>query len=80
KAKAAFSSVMGKMKGAAQGSFDVSTAWPDSAAGGLKAGLVVTHEENSAVVKIAFRAARNASELLAMPMYYTEVRFQGVVD
>lgn len=80
KAKAAFSTAMGKMQGAAKGSFDVTTAWPSTASGGLKAGLVISHDEDSAVVKIAFRATRNSSELLAMPMYYTEVRFQGVAD
>lgn len=80
KAKAAFSTAMGKFKGAASGSFDVPIEWPTSAAGGLKAGLVISHDKDAAVVKIAFRATRNASELLSMPMYYTEVRFQGVAD
>lgn len=46
----------------------------------LKPGLVVLRDENSAVVRIGFRAARNPADLLAMPLYYTEVRFQGVVD
>lgn len=51
--------------------------WP-TAPGGLRAGLVILHDDDSAIVKIGFRAARNPAELLAMPLYYTEVRFQGV--
>lgn len=48
------------------------------ASAGMKCGLVVLHDKNSAVVRIAFRAARHSAELLAMPIFYTEVRFQGV--
>ena len=80
KARSTFSSVLGKMGSAAKGSLDVPTGWPSTAAAGLKAGLIVSHDEDSAVVKIGFRATRNANELLAMPMYYTEVRFQGLAD
>lgn len=47
---------------------------------GLKCGLVVMHEKDSPVVKIGFRATRTKGQLMAMPLYYTEVRFQGVVD
>ena len=68
------------MGSAAKGSLDVPSGWPSTAAAGLKAGLIVSHDEDSAVVKIGFRATRNANELLAMPMYYTEVRFQGLPD
>ena len=54
------------------------TSWPSSAAGGLKAaGLVILHDENSAVVRIGFRAAESDDKLMAAPLYYTEVRFQG---
>lgn len=80
KARSAFATVLGKMGSAAKGSLDVSGGWPSTAAAGMKAGLIVSHDEDSAVVKIGFRATRNASELLAMPMYYTEVRFQGLPD
>lgn len=53
-------------------------SWPSSAAGGLKAaGLVILHDENSAVVRIGFRAAESDDKLMAAPLYYTEVRFQG---
>ena len=72
--------------GVAQGAFGAyaktaktaKTSWPSSAAGGLKAaGLVILHDENSAVVRIGFRAAESDDKLMAAPLYYTEVRFQG---
>ena len=69
--------------GVAQSAFDAyaktaKTSWPSSAAGGLKAaGLVILHDENSAVVRIGFRAAESDDKLMAAPLYYTEVRFQG---
>ena len=53
--------------------------WPRDSFG-LNAGLVILHEEGSSVVKIGFRASKKPEELLAMPLYYTEVRFQGDVD
>ena len=62
--------------GVAQSAFGAS--WPSSAAGGLKAaGLVILHDEDSAVVRIGFRAAESDDKLMAAPLYYTEVRFQG---
>lgn len=78
KAQSAFGAVMGKLQGAAKGGLEVNSAWPSAASGGLKAGLIVMHDEDEATLRIAFRAAKNASELLAMPIYYTEVRFQGL--
>ena len=80
RAKAVFSQVVGKMNSAAKGSLGFSPSWPSQAAGGMKAGLIAIHDEDSAVVKIGFRATKNPNELLAMPMYYTEVRFQGLSD
>ena len=74
-AKPAFSAIMGKLSASGVGS-----DWPSSASGGLKAGLVVMHTQGSAVVKIAFRATKNQGMLLSAPVYYTEVRFQGVVE
>lgn len=58
----------------------VNTTWPRSAKAGLKAGLVVLHDQDSSVVRLGFRATRNNSELLAMPLFFTEVRFQGKPD
>ena len=52
--------------------------WPTDAKGGLKAaGLVVLHDEDSAIVRIGFRASLTDDTLMAAPLYYTEVRFQG---
>ena len=47
---------------------------------GLLPALVVMHKENSAIVGIAFRATDKANLLFAAPLYYTEARFQGIVD
>lgn len=84
KAEAAFSSLMGKMSSAADGSLNVDTAFPSAvgSSAGLRAGLVILHEQDSAIVKLGFRAAPKNSygSLLAMPHYYTEVRFQGISD
>ncbi len=74
-AKGVFSKIMGDC-----GASGVSGDWPSSASGDLKAGLIVMHEEDSAVVRIGFRATKQIGMLLAAPMYYTEVRFQGVVN
>ena len=75
KARNAFDTVMGKV-----GSGDTKASWPSTASGGLHAGLVVMHDRDSAVVRIAFRAVKQSSMLLSAPLYYTEVRFQGTVD
>jgi len=77
-AENAFNSVMGDLKSAADGTLDVNTAFPsDAVSKGMKCGLVVLHERNSPIVRIAFRATHQPGMLLSMPMYYTEVRFQG---
>ena len=51
-------------------------------AGNLKAALVVMHgkDEDDAIVRIAFRAATRENMLFSAPLYYTEARFQGVMD
>lgn len=69
-----FSTVMGKI-----GSSGVSGGYPGTQ-GDLVAGMVVCHEKDSGIVKIGFRASKRASALLASPLYYTEVRFQGVQE
>jgi hypothetical protein len=78
-AKSAYSGLLGSLgyEGSANRH---KSEWPSTASGGLKAGLVILHDEGSSVVKIGFRATKNPAELLAMPLYYTEVRFQGVID
>ena len=57
-------------------------SWPnESTVGDLKnAGLVIVHTEDEAIIRIGFRASKTAGELLALPLYYTEVRFQGLQD
>ncbi|MBO5643498.1 MAG: hypothetical protein J6S51_05795 [Kiritimatiellae bacterium] len=52
-------------------------SWPAGVAGDLKAALVVQHDDESAIVRIGFRAAKTEQTLLSQPLYYTEVRFQG---
>ena len=49
-------------------------------AGNLKAALVVMHDEDSAIVRISFRAVDKSNLLFSAPLYYTEARFQGVMD
>ena len=82
KAQGVFSSTMAKMSGAAAGSFNCDTAFPQGAvtASGMSCGLVVQHDEDSAIVRIAFRATKLPGALLSMPLFYTEVRFQGLPD
>jgi len=80
-AKNAFSRAMGAFSGAAQGAMDApSSAWPSGCDGGLNAGLIVMHAPGSPIVRIGFRASKLPNMLLSAPLYYTEVRFQGVND
>ena len=78
-AKSAYSGILGSL-GSAGSANRPKSEWPSTASGGLKAGLVILHDEGSSVVKIGFRATKNPAQLFAMPLYYTEVRFQGVID
>ena len=82
RAAGVFTSAMGWISGAAEGPLDVDTAFPSAALNGtgMSCGLVVQHEEDSAVVRISFRATKLPGELLSMPLFYTEVRFQGLPD
>ncbi|MCR5413894.1 MAG: hypothetical protein K6F50_04115 [Kiritimatiellae bacterium] len=75
RAKSVYSSVMNKVGSKA----GVNTAWP-SVGTNLKPGLVVIHDEDSGVVRIAFRATDQPTQLMAMPIFYTEVRFQGKTE
>ena len=82
KAQSVFGSVMGALS--FDGAYNGSKSFPTAAMNGtgMSCGLVILHDENSAVVKIAFRAVKTdmPGQLLAMPLFYTEVRFQGVSD
>ena len=82
RAEGVFSSTMSWISSAAKGPLKVKTAFPSTALNGtgMSCGLVVQHDQDSAIVRIAFRATRHPGELLAMPLFYTEVRFQGLPD
>lgn len=85
RAQGVFDDIMGQIKFAPPGSYEGDTSLQLSSLGtgsGLTPGLVVLHDEGSALVRIAFRAVKEETpgQLLAMPLFYTEVRFQGVVD
>lgn len=71
-------SVFTRAMGCARGSGYVDTSFPSESSYGLKPGLVVLHDENSPVIRIGFRATRTIGALMAQPLYYTEVRFQGL--
>ena len=78
KARGVFSSVTGSLR--YDGAYDGPTEFPSTALNGtgMKCGLVVQHEQDSAVVRISCRATKLPGALLSMPMFYTEVRFQGI--
>ena len=81
KAKSDFAAFMGKLSGGVSGgSLDCDTSFPDAAlsATGLKCGLVIMHEPDSAIVRIGFRASMLVQTMLSAPMFYTEAKFQGV--
>lgn len=78
KAKGAFDGLVNDVKKGYKGT-PPQISWPSDSFG-LNAGLVILHEEGSSVVKIGFRASKKPEELFAMPLYYTEVRFQGHFD
>ena len=84
KAENAFSQLMGRMRSAAKGQLDVDTEFPSAARNSAKmsCGLVIQHPRNSATVSIGFRATRSdkPGTLLAMPLFFTEVRFQGLAN
>lgn len=77
KASAAFSKVISTLS-----SSGVPSDFPTSAANaaGLKCGLVVRHKKDSPIVQIAFRATKQPSTLLSMPIFYCEGHFQGKYD
>lgn len=82
RAQGVFSTVMGKVSGDVSGEVDTSFPSGAMAGTGMSCGLVVLHDRDSAVVRIAFRAVKSEipGQLLGMPLFYTEVRFQGRSD
>ena len=80
-AEQVFGSFMSQMAKAAEGSLDAPNGFPSEVRGQkLSCGLVVQHDEDSTIVRIALRATKQPGMLLAMPIYYTEVPFQGDPD
>ena len=80
-------------KGMAQGAYGQVKSWLNynqslpsystaETAAKMTYGIVIIHPENSATASIAFRAAPEGQfgQLLAMPLFFTEVRFQGTVE
>ena len=87
KAKTAFSSFVGSLQGmASKGTTLLVPAYPSESkfkinnSKNLHGALVITHQRGSAVVKISFRATDKAGTLMSKPLFFTEARFQGVVD
>ena len=80
KAEDVFRSVMGSLD--FDGGYDGPKEFPATAmtGTGMSCGLVVQHDKGSAVVRISCRATKLPGALLSMPMFYTEVRFQGLPD
>ena len=75
---------MGDIRYFPDGAYDGDTSFPSAALNGtgMSCGLVVLHDEDSAIVRIAFRAVKTEmpGQLLGMPLFFTEVRFQGLPD
>lgn len=61
---------------------DISAALSTVQNMGLSCGIVIRHDEDSPVVSIGFRAVdqNKYGTLMSMPLFFTEVRFQGVSD
>lgn len=80
-AKGAFKSTMDMLNRAADGGLKVNTQYPADSGKGLRAGLLVYRRADApAVLRIAFRASKNDTMFFSSPLYYTEVRFQGIPD
>lgn len=75
-AQGVYNEILGKLGVASQ-----CPTWPNSGQyGNLYPALVVMHVKNEAIVHISFRASAKLQLLMAAPLYFTSVRFQGVVD
>lgn len=79
KAQAAFSQTMAKLRASGLAP-SVDTAFPLKGDRKLRCGLVIQHPQDSPIVSISFRATPKPNQLLSMPLFYTEVHFQGDPD
>lgn len=82
KAQGAFDSLMKKLnvsalRPAVDSNFPLGGRSDGGGGRALSCGLVIQHDEGSAVVRISFRATPKPGLLLSMPLFYTEARFQG---
>ena len=78
-AKSDFNGFISDLAGCAQGSLDGTFSFPDAALPqGMECGLVILHDRDSSVVRLGFKAMRHKQSLLTAPIFYTEVRFQGI--
>lgn len=80
KAESAFGKVASQLE--FEGGEVYKPSFPSTSGTGMSPALVVMHDRGSAIVRLSFRAVREDkySTLLAMPTFYTEVRFQGRSD
>lgn len=79
RARSTFSEVISAIN--VKGGSKFGAEWPSTySKADWTAGLIVMHDVGSAVMRIGFRAAKQKGTILAAPLYYTEVRFQGVVE
>ena len=77
KAQTAFSDTLKQLNASALKP-EVEASFPEKgSARTMSCGLVVQHEKGSPIVRISFRATSRPGSLLAMPIFYTEARFQG---
>lgn len=84
-AKQAYAKFMAKLQSASKGGAQFNSSWPSGVAGGMKAALVIQHPVRedgtpSPIIRISFRATERDAALLSMPLFFTEARFQGIVD
>ena len=77
KAQTAFSATLQQLNAGALNPKVEANFPAKGAARTMSCGLVVQHEEGSPIVRISFRATSRPGSLLAMPIFYTEARFQG---
>lgn len=75
--ESAYSATIGALN---LGGFPPAMPVSNTKAGNLNPALVIMHDEDSAIVRISFRASEKTDMLFSAPLYYTEARFQGVMD
>ena len=79
-ARAAFNKVTAQLD--VEGGDAYKPSFPTTSNEGMSPALVIRHDKGSAIVRLSFRAVREDKygTLLSMPLFNTEVRFQGRSD